>query len=69
MDPRDGSILAIVSLPAFDNNEFSGGITQQNYDNYINNPDNPLFNRAIGGTYPSGSTVKLIISAVALQEK
>ncbi len=69
MDPRDGSILAIVSLPAFDNNEFSGGITQQNYDNYINNPDNPLFNRAIGGTYPSGSTVKLIISAAALQEK
>ncbi|MEK7131309.1 MAG: penicillin-binding protein 2, partial [Patescibacteria group bacterium] len=69
MDPRDGSILAMVSLPAFDNNEFSGGITQQNYNNYINNPDNPLFNRAIGGTYPSGSTVKLIISAAALQEK
>ncbi len=69
MDPRDGSILAIVSLPAFDNNQFSGGITQQNYDAYINNPDNPLFNRAIGGTYPSGSTVKLIISAAALQEK
>jgi penicillin-binding protein 2 len=69
MDPRDGSILAIVSLPAFDNNEFSGGITKQNYDKYIKNPDNPLFNRAIGGTYPSGSTVKLIVSAAALQEK
>lgn len=69
MDPRDGSILAIVSLPAFDNNEFSGGITQQNYDKYVNNTDHPLFNRAIGGTYPSGSTVKLIISAAALQEK
>ncbi len=69
MDPRDGSILAMVSLPAFNNNEFSGGITQQNFNNYINNPDNPLFNRVIGGTYPSGSTVKLIISAAALQEK
>ncbi|HSR88971.1 MAG TPA: penicillin-binding protein 2 [Candidatus Udaeobacter sp.] len=69
MDPRDGAILAMVSLPAFDNNEFSGGISQQNYNNYSNNPDNPLFNRAIGGTYPSGSTVKLIISAAALQEK
>ena len=68
MDPRDGSILAMVSLPAFNNNEFSGGITQQNFNNYINNPDNPLFNRAIGGAYPSGSTVKLIISAAALQE-
>ena len=69
MDPRDGSVLAMVSLPAFDNNEFSGGITQQNFNNYLNNPDDPLFNRAIGGTYPSGSTVKLIISAAALQEK
>ena len=69
MDPRDGSILAMVSLPAFDNNEFSGGISQKNYDNYSKNPDHPLFNRAIGGTYPSGSTVKLIISAAALQEK
>lgn len=69
MDPRDGSILAMISLPAFDNNEFSGGISQQNYSKYSNNPDNPLFNRAIGGTYPSGSTVKLIVSAAALQEK
>lgn len=69
MDPRDGSIIAMVSLPAFDNNEFSGGITQKNYDNYNHNPDNPLFNRAISGTYPSGSTVKLIIAAAALQEK
>ena len=69
MDPRNGSILAMVSLPAFDNNEFSGGITQDNYNTYINNPDNPLFNRTIGGTYPSGSTVKLIVSAAALQEK
>lgn len=69
MDPRDGSIIAMVSLPAFDNNEFSGGITQQNYNNYINNSDKPLFNRAIGGAYPSGSTVKLIIAAAALQEK
>lgn len=69
MDPRDGSILAMVSLPAFDNNEFSGGITQTNYDKYNKNPDHPLFNRAIGGTYPSGSTVKLIVAAAALQEK
>lgn len=69
MDPRDGSILAMISLPSFNNNEFSGGITQQNFANYINNPDNPLFNRAISGTYPSGSTIKLIIAAAALQEK
>lgn len=69
MDPRDGSILAMVSLPAFDNNEFSGGISQQNYEKYSQNQDNPLFNRAIGGTYPSGSTIKPVIAAAALQEK
>ncbi|MFA5062040.1 MAG: penicillin-binding protein 2 [Patescibacteria group bacterium] len=69
MDPRDGSILAMVSWPSFDNNEFSGGISVDNYNRYLNNPNDPLFNRAIAGTYPSGSTVKLIIAAAALQEK
>lgn len=69
MDPRDGSILALVSWPTFDNNEFSGGIRQQNYDKYIQDQNNPLFNRVIGGTYPSGSTVKLIVAAAGLQEK
>lgn len=69
MDPRDGAILALVSWPAFDNNEFSGGISRQNYDKYIQDQNNPLFNRAIGGTYPSGSTIKLIIAAAGLQEK
>ncbi len=69
MDPRDGSVLALVSWPAFDNNEFSGGISQQNYNKYIQDQNNPLFNRAIGGAYPSGSTVKLIVAAAGLQEK
>lgn len=69
MDPRDGSILAMVSWPCFDNNEFSGGISTVNYNKYLNNPDNPLFNRAIAGTYPSGSTVKTVIAGAALQEK
>ncbi len=69
MDPRDGSILAMVSLPAFNNNEFSGGISHQAYSEYTNNPDHPLFNRSIGGTYPSGSVVKLVVAAAALEEK
>lgn len=68
MDPRDGSILALVSWPSFDSNKFSGGISSQDYEEYIENPDNPLFNRAIGGSYPSGSTAKLVIAAAALQE-
>ncbi len=69
MDPRDGSILAMVSLPAFDNNDFSGGISSEKYSKYNNDLNHPLFNRAIGGTYPSGSTVKLVIAAAALEEK
>ncbi len=69
MDPRDGSIIAMVSLPAFDNNDFSGGISQTDYTKYSSDLDHPLFNRSVGGTYPSGSTIKLIIAAAALEEK
>ena len=69
MDPRDGSILAMVSWPAYDNNQFVGGISQENYKTLIKNQDRPLFNRAISGTYPSGSTAKLVVIAAGLEEK
>ncbi len=69
MDPRDGAILAMVSWPAFDENLFIGGISQDNYTKLINDKDHPLFNRAISGEYPSGSTVKLVMIAAALEEK
>lgn len=68
MNPRSGEILALVSLPAFDNNDFSGGISQEKYDFYSKNPDAPLFNRTFGGNYPSGSTIKPVMAAAALQE-
>jgi len=68
MDPRDGSILAMVSWPSFNNNDFSAGIEQKKYNQYITNKDRPLFNRTISGTYPSGSTVKMIMTIAALQE-
>ena len=68
IDPRDGSILALVSLPAYNNNLFSGGISQTNYDLLINNSDRPLLNRAIAGEFPAGSTVKPIFAAGALEE-
>lgn len=68
MDPRNGEILALVSLPTFDNNHFSGGIDKETYGGYITNEHRPLFNRAIGGTYPSGSTIKIAIAASALHE-
>jgi len=68
LDPRDGSILAMVSLPAFDNNDFSAGISQKKYEGYLSNKNNPLFNRLTNGTYPSGSTIKMVVAAGALQE-
>lgn len=69
MDPRDGSILALVSWPAYDNNIFSGGVSSTAYQALAQNPDQPLFPRAWAGTYPSGSTVKIVIAVAALAEK
>jgi len=68
LNPNNGEILALVSLPAFDNNIFTKGITEEEYQNLINNPNRPLFNRSINGEYPSGSTIKPIIAAAALEE-
>jgi penicillin-binding protein 2 len=68
MDPRNGEILALVSLPSFDNNIFAQGISEKEYQSLIGNPDEPLFTRAISGTYPSGSTIKPMLAAGALEE-
>ena len=68
MDPRNGEILALVSLPFYNNNMFAQGITAAEYDNLINQPDNPLFNRCVSGEYPSGSIIKPVIAAAALEE-
>lgn len=68
IDPRNGEVRALVSLPSFDNNIFSGKISQEDYSNLINNPDKPLFNRAVSGEYPPGSTIKPIIASAALSE-
>lgn len=68
LDPKNGSVLALVSLPSFDNNHFSGGISQELYRTYSEDENQPLFQRAVSGMYPSGSTVKPIIAAAALAE-
>lgn len=68
MDPRDGSILALVSLPSFDNNLFAKGISGSDYDALLSNDALPLFNRAIAGEYPPGSTIKPLIASAALAE-
>jgi penicillin-binding protein 2 len=69
LDPNNGEILALVNWPSFNNNLFANGIKQKDYDEYVNNPNRPLFNRAIAGNIPSGSIVKPIVAAAALEEK
>lgn len=68
MNPQNGEILAMVSLPSFDNNDFSGGISSTTYQGYATDSVRPLFHRAISGMYPSGSTLKPAIASAALQE-
>lgn len=68
MNPKSGEIIAMVSLPAFDNNDFSSGISSERYKTYLEDPNKPLFNRAIGGSYPPGSSIKPAIAASALEE-
>lgn len=68
MRPENGEILAIVSLPAYDNNIFSGNISREAYGELRNNPDRPFLPRAWAGNYPAGSTVKPIIALAALAE-
>lgn len=68
MNPKNGQILSLVSFPSFDNNIFEQNLTQQDLSAILNEPDQPLFNRAISGQYPTGSTLKPMIGAAALQE-
>lgn len=69
LNPMNGEIYALVSLPAFSSNDFAGGISSTTYNAYISNPAHPLFNRAIGGSFPPGSTLKPVVAAAALEEK
>jgi len=58
----------MVSVPGFDNNLFSGGISKIQYEKIVSDPLNPFFNRAVSGTYPTGSTIKPLIASAALEE-
>ena len=68
MNPQTGEILAMVSLPAYDNNAFAGGISDATYQAYLSDPNLPLRNHAISDIYPPGSTFKLVTGLAALQE-
>ncbi|HAV11521.1 MAG TPA: penicillin-binding protein 2 [Candidatus Moranbacteria bacterium] len=68
LNPKNGEVLALVTLPSYDNNLFSQKISQEQYLGLIENPNKPLFNRAISGEYAPGSTVKPVLAAGALSE-
>jgi len=68
MDPRDGQVLSMVSLPSYDANMFSGGISHQDYAMLSGDRHRPLVNHAISGLYPPGSTYKIVPALAALEE-
>ena len=67
IDPRTGEILAMVSKPTFDPNLFVNGISTDNWVALNESIDKPLFNRALRGTYPPGSTYKPFMALAALE--
>jgi penicillin-binding protein 2 len=66
IDPRNGHILALVSQPGYDANLFSAGISTRDYHDLQEDPDIPLFNRALRGLYPPGSTIKPAVGLAGL---
>ena len=68
LDPRDGSVLALVSSPGYDPNLFVNGIDPVSYKKLLDSKNTPLLNRALQGTYPPGSTVKPFLAFTALND-
>ena len=68
LDPNTGEVLAMVSLPGYDTNLFTHGITQADYQGLLDDPNRPLLNRAIAGQYAPGSTFKMVTATAGLQE-
>lgn len=69
LDPNDGSVIAMSSLPFYDNNIFTSVLNNDAYAKIIQDPDTPLLNRVVSGEYPMGSVFKLVMGSAALQEK
>ena len=67
MDPATGAVLAFHSAPAFNPNDFIGGISSKKFNALLHDPRKPLYNKALQGAYPPASTFKLATSIIALQ--
>jgi penicillin-binding protein 2 len=68
MIPKTGEVLALYSSPAVDPNRWVGGVSSAYYDSLNNDPRQPLYNKALQGQYPPGSTFKLATAVIALQD-
>ncbi|MFZ2508694.1 MAG: penicillin-binding protein 2 [Steroidobacteraceae bacterium] len=67
IDPSNGDVLVLASLPSFDPNGFARGISRRDYLALTEDPDQPLFNRVLRGTYPPGSTIKPLMALAGLE--
>ena len=67
LDPSSGDVLVLASLPGFDPNGFARGISRHDYLALTEDPDQPLFNRVLRGTYPPGSTIKPLMALAGLE--
>ena len=67
IDPRDGGVRVLTSVPNFDANLFSGVISREVWETVSSDSLHPLFNRSIKGTYPPGSTMKLFTATPGLE--
>jgi penicillin-binding protein 2 len=68
MNPQTGEVLAMVSLPTYDDNAFAKGISAKDYAKLLNDKNKPLLNHAIQAHYPPGSTYKLVAGSGALAD-
>lgn len=67
LDPRNGEVLALASLPSYDPNPFVSGIGRQAYAELLDSPSRPLFNRVLQGGYEPGSTLKPFVALAGLE--
>jgi penicillin-binding protein 2 len=67
-NPQNGNILAMVSLPSYDDQKFADGISETDFQKLLANPDQPLLNKAIAAQYAPGSTFKLVTGTAGLQD-
>ncbi len=70
LNPKTGGVMALVSLPSFDNNLFNKGADPRSLKNLLEDKEEEeyFFNRAISGLYPTGSTIKPLVASAALEE-